>query len=848
MQRSHALPCFWKKVLRAGTLAAVLSAVALPHAANAQQPIRVVLNGRPLNFPGAAPDQINGAVMVPMRAVFEALNATVDFKPETSTVYANRGTTQIQLTLNSTQAFVNGQPRPLAVPAQARLGRTLVPLRFVSEALGADVGWNGTTRTVTITDTSGTDTGSDTGGNTFPNDNTGTPGTGTPGTGTPGTGIGNPGTGTPGTGIPGTGVDTTPPYTTPGTAPSVSGVVLKVDPTLPATITLNTNNRVQTYNMTEDALVYRQVTGAIAPGTTPVYGAPTPVALGSIVPGEEVRLVLDAQNNVRQVVSNVSLIPSRVRFAGGNQIVLDDARGTTLTLGTGPNAVRMVDARGRVVNTATLQPGQNVALFVAPGTRNVYQISALSTDIAAANGGVNPGGTIGGNPGNPGNPGDTFPGDTFPGDNGNNGGTGNQLPAGTPRIQLVQHDARKALGNNSTLVVTVRGTPGARGTFDVSPRAQGLELLESNNQPGLYTGTYTIRPGDDVLNGRVTAHLMGNNGQEDIDQSQAPITIDTVAPRILETTPGDRETINTARPNVSISVDDLGGSGIARATVTFSNNGQNVKSRVTVNPPFTVTAVPTRDLSGQVTATITVADAAGNAARSTLTFFVQGDEGVIRSVTHNATRPLQAGDVLSVTLEATPGGQASFDVLDETNHMVQRNVRMNAVDPARYPGRYRGNYTIPDDLNADSLRIVGRFNDLNNQISTMDATTTVRLDVNNNGTRNGNNINGNDALTITDPDDTDRVTSPLVIRGRATPNALVEVSVRATGVRYLFLEYQQDLGTQQLQADANGNWQTQPITLPKPRNVTGLKYTVTATQTDAANRRSEPVEITLTPQ
>lgn len=113
-------------------------------------PIGVSLNGRLIGVGSVAPVQVNNRVLVPLRGVLESMGATVDFDPNTQTVIAQRGATQISLRIGSTQAFVNGQQRFLDVPAQLLRGRTLVPLRFVSESLGANVSWNATQRVVFI--------------------------------------------------------------------------------------------------------------------------------------------------------------------------------------------------------------------------------------------------------------------------------------------------------------------------------------------------------------------------------------------------------------------------------------------------------------------------------------------------------------------------------------------------------------------------------------------------------------------------------------------------------------------------------------------------------------------------
>jgi len=140
---------FLGSILLSGVVAAVVNAAALP--APAQGPIRVLLDEQEIDFAGSPPVQLGGRVMVPLRGVFEAMNATVDYDARTRTIFAVRDDTQIQLRIGSQRATVNNQVRMLDVPAQVRFGRTLVPLRFVSEALGAEVRWSEFQRSVYIT-------------------------------------------------------------------------------------------------------------------------------------------------------------------------------------------------------------------------------------------------------------------------------------------------------------------------------------------------------------------------------------------------------------------------------------------------------------------------------------------------------------------------------------------------------------------------------------------------------------------------------------------------------------------------------------------------------------------------
>ena len=111
--------------------------------------ISVILNGNNLSF-DQTPVIENGTTLVPMRAIFEAMGASVEWDGATQTVTSVKDDTTISLTLNKETATVNSNSISLAVPAKLINGNTMVPLRFVSESLGAEVNWDGTSRTITI--------------------------------------------------------------------------------------------------------------------------------------------------------------------------------------------------------------------------------------------------------------------------------------------------------------------------------------------------------------------------------------------------------------------------------------------------------------------------------------------------------------------------------------------------------------------------------------------------------------------------------------------------------------------------------------------------------------------------
>lgn len=111
--------------------------------------IKVILNGKELSF-DQQPYIKNGTTMVPMRVIFEALGATVDYDAATKTITAHKGNTVIEIVTDSTVAKVNGKTSNLPVAVANKNGSTMIPLRFVSEALGANVNWDSSAKTVTI--------------------------------------------------------------------------------------------------------------------------------------------------------------------------------------------------------------------------------------------------------------------------------------------------------------------------------------------------------------------------------------------------------------------------------------------------------------------------------------------------------------------------------------------------------------------------------------------------------------------------------------------------------------------------------------------------------------------------
>lgn len=120
----------------------------------AAQPVTVTVDGNLVAF-DQPPVMVGGRVLIPMRGVFQRLGARVEWVDSAQQVIARRGATVVVLQPGVRSASVNGQIIVLDVPALIMGGRTLVPLRFVGQALGARVDWNDASRIVYVSSASG---------------------------------------------------------------------------------------------------------------------------------------------------------------------------------------------------------------------------------------------------------------------------------------------------------------------------------------------------------------------------------------------------------------------------------------------------------------------------------------------------------------------------------------------------------------------------------------------------------------------------------------------------------------------------------------------------------------------
>ncbi|MCL4440228.1 MAG: DUF1343 domain-containing protein [Firmicutes bacterium] len=116
----------------------------------ANSPVSVLVDSIPVNFDSAPYIDSNSRLMVPLRAISEALGAQVRWDERSRTVTISRPGSTAVFRIDSTSAALNGQPQKMDTCPVIRKDRTMVPVRYVGEYLGAEVNWDPVTRTVSI--------------------------------------------------------------------------------------------------------------------------------------------------------------------------------------------------------------------------------------------------------------------------------------------------------------------------------------------------------------------------------------------------------------------------------------------------------------------------------------------------------------------------------------------------------------------------------------------------------------------------------------------------------------------------------------------------------------------------
>lgn len=112
--------------------------------------VNVVINNEPVASDVPAQITAESRTVVPLRVISEKLGAEVDWDPETKTVFITGADSSICLSVGNKDVKMNDDIITLDSPAQIIEGRTMVPLRAVAEFFGCQVDWDAETKTVYI--------------------------------------------------------------------------------------------------------------------------------------------------------------------------------------------------------------------------------------------------------------------------------------------------------------------------------------------------------------------------------------------------------------------------------------------------------------------------------------------------------------------------------------------------------------------------------------------------------------------------------------------------------------------------------------------------------------------------
>lgn len=687
--------------------------------------IQVVVNNTPVQFAGAPPVEANGSVLVPLRGVFEAMGAGVNYDSASHTITATKGSVNVVLPLGAQTAFVNGVSHTLSQPAQVVRGTTLVPLRFVAEALGGYVNWISASQTVEIKTQDQH-------------------------------------------------LASLPPP--PGNN-SVVGQVTGIYPdNVPPRITVRVNGVDTALPLSDNAIILRS-----APGQPGIQAS-----LGSLAIGDQVNITRDSDGAASVITATfgqvVGTVKSIGKLANGDHVItLND--GTTVELAA--NAPITMD--NRKLALSDVMPDEKVVIRTNPN-------NSMGFGVAVATG-SNPNPTP------------------------NVGGGGAQTALS---VDSFTDDVTQTLKAGDVIHTTLVGTPNATVSFAIPGIVDNVAMTET--APGTYSGAYTIAKNLAVSGAAVIARIrIGNSSL--LAQASGKVSVDSQPPKIENVSPAASGTTDTAKPLIYGTFTDGEGTGIDPGSVTIKLDGNDVTSHATVTSSFFNVTPPDVLAPGPHSASISVADKAGNVTNYNWSF-TEATNKVVQSFTSNAVdgQTVSAGTDIQFTLNAAPGGHASFSI---------GNVAKDVAMSEKSPGQYVGVYSVQPGDNIRNAPVIATFKSADGKAVTSTLAQGLTIAA-----------GQPQAPRIVEPTDNAVVGEVLTIKGTSAPNVTVHVTVdfvsKALGG---LLSVNGSAGGTDVTADKNGNWVVSGLAL-KSNSLIGFDrdttYTIAA-KVISANGEESPV-------
>ena len=378
------------------------------------------------------------------------------------------------------------------------------------------------------------------------------------------------------------------------------------------------------------------------------------------------------------------------------------------------------------------------------------------------------------------------------------------------KIYSVTHNGDRTLKKGDELKVTLNGTPGGKATFDISNFKSGLLMYEVKS--GVYEGTYTVSQGDIATNAAVLGHLSKNGKEVYAVQSDMPLTLTGIGPKINEVSPADRASIESDRPNIYITFDTQNSTLINLQSVRLIVNGVDVSSQASKTTSF-VAYNPSNPLpvKTNIPVEISARDDYGNAVSLEWYFIINpANNSIISSAYHNGQYPLQAGQKLEVTVFGKNNCTGWVEISG-----------LNSIPLTEVAnGKYVGTYTVNSSDKLSNASVTVYLQNQNKSASFV-VEPPVTFDV-----AQGQGFNAPEMLNLQDGQ---QVSFPLAVEGYTKPFATVDIKYDYTTSLFSIISIQGSAGSKKIAADGQGHfYDTYSSTFGS-----GTKHTITVNATDS---------------
>jgi len=309
-------------------------------------------------------------------------------------------------------------------------------------------------------------------------------------------------------------------------------------------------------------------------------------------------------------------------------------------------------------------------------------------------------------------------------------------------------------------------------------------------------------------------------------QAATTLDVDSEPPVISETAPADRSDTSNQQPDIYAEISDGAGSGVDPDSVRLTVRDKDVSDLVKVTSRFVIFTPKSALSPGAVPVVLSVKDQAGNQSQRAWSFPVRQGAAAIQSVSHDADRPLKAGDVVTVTVKGQPRSKATFSIGEAATA-----VRLTETSPGVYTGRY----TVREGDQAARAPVTVELVTPDGARVKQESTAPVNI-----LTREP------DSPEITSPGKRIQLGEDLVVEGTAAPGSKVTVEVTFTGRAFGALPVKGTFGSQEAKVDKDGRWVTEPFAVRLPLGVKKPELTIHAVSVDSGGTESKPTELIVT--